>query len=71
MKPKAERVFTADEQRHDAGFVDERARVRPRECTREGRCWVRLGRAGWDWRRNGHCVECNGLPMFRMQEVRT
>lgn len=41
--------------------ADERARLRPPECTKGSRCWVTCGPPSYRTKTNtGACVECGG-----------
>ncbi len=47
-----------------AAYRDQRATVRPSQCTSGPRCWVELGPLGWGKNKhnNGGCLQCGGIP---------
>lgn len=65
-------VYTETDRQHFAGYVEDRARLRPIECCGGLECWVEFGPPAM-MRRKGnsggsYCVGCGGAPEVPWRE---
>ena len=57
-------VYTHEERQHFAQYVEDRARLRPLNCSGGLDCWVEFGPPALT-KNPGRCIGCGGAPYVR------